>query len=220
MSRSDGTINSWKWNFGDGGTSTDQNPTHEYTSAGCYNVSLEVTNTAGAKANETKIWYITAYDLYAYGKQITPIGPDKPDEEFDSTGYDKIKADDDDRKESVTDADTKYAAHRFNFSIGVSASEISKINVTWNGIGKHGSAGATDGAKLRIYNFTSSAYELLQASANVETEVALTGEKTSSISSYISANNMTILVNQTSAQTSIFAKSHIETDYVKLVVTP
>jgi len=49
--------------------------------------------------------------------------------------------------------------------------------------------------------------------------VTLTGEKTSSISSYISpSGNVTILVNQTSAQD--MDVSHICTDYVKLVVTP
>ena len=59
MSRSEGTINSWNWNFGDGGTNTDQNPAHTYESAGSYNVSLEVTNAGGAKTKETKFDYIT-----------------------------------------------------------------------------------------------------------------------------------------------------------------
>ena len=35
------------WRFGDGNTSTLQNPTHTYTSAGTYNVGLEVTDTIG-----------------------------------------------------------------------------------------------------------------------------------------------------------------------------
>lgn len=34
----------WFWNFGDGGTSTQQNPTHTYPSSGTYNVTLIVTN--------------------------------------------------------------------------------------------------------------------------------------------------------------------------------
>ncbi len=38
---------SWSWNFGDGTTSTDQNPTHAYAAAGKYTVTLEVTNELG-----------------------------------------------------------------------------------------------------------------------------------------------------------------------------
>ena len=45
-----GTITEWLWNFGDGGTSTSQNPSHEYTSAGFYTVSLQVTSTTGCKS--------------------------------------------------------------------------------------------------------------------------------------------------------------------------
>lgn len=37
----------WQWNFGDGSTSTDENPTHTYTAEGNYNVQLIVTNAAG-----------------------------------------------------------------------------------------------------------------------------------------------------------------------------
>ena len=38
---------SWSWDFGDGTTSTDQNPTHTYTSPGTYTVELTVTNENG-----------------------------------------------------------------------------------------------------------------------------------------------------------------------------
>ncbi len=38
------TISSWQWNFGDGNSSTVQNPTHTYSQGGTYNVSLIVTN--------------------------------------------------------------------------------------------------------------------------------------------------------------------------------
>ena len=37
----------WLWNFGDGNTSTEQNPTHIYLMNGMYSVSLQVTNTNG-----------------------------------------------------------------------------------------------------------------------------------------------------------------------------
>ncbi|PLW91869.1 MAG: hypothetical protein C0592_13705, partial [Marinilabiliales bacterium] len=40
--------NSWLWDFGDGNTSTAQNPTHTYTANGTYTVTLIATNTYGA----------------------------------------------------------------------------------------------------------------------------------------------------------------------------
>ena len=39
---------SWLWNFGDGNTSTLQNPTHSYASAGTYTVTLIATNWVGS----------------------------------------------------------------------------------------------------------------------------------------------------------------------------
>ncbi len=44
----DGSIVSWSWNFGDGGTAAIQNPTHAYAAAGTYTVSLTVTDDDGA----------------------------------------------------------------------------------------------------------------------------------------------------------------------------
>ena len=45
---STGSPTSWSWDFGDGSTSTDQNPTHTYDTAGSYNVTLTVSNSYGA----------------------------------------------------------------------------------------------------------------------------------------------------------------------------
>lgn len=42
-------IASWQWDFGDGGTSTLQNPSHTYLAQGTYNVRLIVTTVAGCK---------------------------------------------------------------------------------------------------------------------------------------------------------------------------
>ena len=45
---SSNTPNSWLWDFGDGTTSTDQNPTHVYSTPGTYTVTLIATNNAGS----------------------------------------------------------------------------------------------------------------------------------------------------------------------------
>jgi PKD repeat protein len=52
------TITSWSWNFGDGATSTLQNPTHTYTVNGFYTVSLTVTDNNGLSQTETKQAFI------------------------------------------------------------------------------------------------------------------------------------------------------------------
>jgi PKD repeat protein len=49
----DGTIVSYAWTFGDGGTSSEQNPSHLYTSAGTYAATLTVTDNRGAKASRS-----------------------------------------------------------------------------------------------------------------------------------------------------------------------
>ncbi len=52
------TPTSWLWNFGDGGTSTSQNPSHTYTLPGIYTVVLTATNASGSDG-ETKTGYVT-----------------------------------------------------------------------------------------------------------------------------------------------------------------
>jgi PKD repeat protein len=44
---SKGTMTAWFWNFGDGNSSTEQNPTHNYTQSGQYLVTLQVTTSEG-----------------------------------------------------------------------------------------------------------------------------------------------------------------------------
>jgi PKD repeat protein len=45
----DGTVVSWYWEFGDGATSTENNPTHTYADKGVYTVRLTVTDNEGVK---------------------------------------------------------------------------------------------------------------------------------------------------------------------------
>ncbi len=47
-------VTGWKWTFGDGGTSTEQNPTHVYTTSDSFNVKLMITITGGTTATKVK----------------------------------------------------------------------------------------------------------------------------------------------------------------------
>ncbi|MBN2779010.1 MAG: PKD domain-containing protein [Bacteroidales bacterium] len=48
----------WQWDFGDGNTSTEQNPTHTYISEGSFTVSLTASNGI-LSSTKTKIGYVT-----------------------------------------------------------------------------------------------------------------------------------------------------------------
>ncbi len=47
----DGNLTDWAWDFGDGATSTQQNPTHQYADDGDYTVTLTVTDDLGLTAS-------------------------------------------------------------------------------------------------------------------------------------------------------------------------
>ncbi|WP_308366231.1 ExeM/NucH family extracellular endonuclease [Microbulbifer sp. TB1203] len=50
-SHSDGSIVGWHWNFGDGHSSTEQNPSHRYRQNGTYTVTLQVEDDRGAQSS-------------------------------------------------------------------------------------------------------------------------------------------------------------------------
>jgi len=50
----DGSISSYDWQFGDGGTASGVTTSHTYDSAGTYAVVLRVTDNVGATASATK----------------------------------------------------------------------------------------------------------------------------------------------------------------------
>jgi PKD repeat protein len=65
-------ILTWRWDFGDGGQSSDRNPTHTYAVGGKYNVSLTVT-TEEAEDTELKQEYITVIVLPTADFEATPV---------------------------------------------------------------------------------------------------------------------------------------------------
>jgi PKD repeat protein len=70
---STGSPTSWDWTFGDGGTSQDQDPSHEYTSVNTYTVSLEACNAQGCDT-ETKVDYVTVSNQNCHVGAIALVG--------------------------------------------------------------------------------------------------------------------------------------------------
>mgnify|MGYP002407277162 FL=1 len=80
--KSTGSPTSWKWNFGDGKTSTFRNPAYTYTKAGKYTVSLTVKNSAGTNTKTIKD-YITV--------KTVPVKPVAAFSASPTSGYAPLK---------------------------------------------------------------------------------------------------------------------------------
>ncbi|MEK9723025.1 MAG: PKD domain-containing protein [Rhodospirillaceae bacterium] len=63
---------SWAWTFGDGTTSTSQNPSHTYNSDGTYSVSLTVTGPLGSLTFTDHVYVGAAYIGPDYSSWVQP----------------------------------------------------------------------------------------------------------------------------------------------------
>lgn len=61
-----GTVVSWNWDFGDGTTSTDQNPTHTYANSGVYNVTLTTVTSNNCQGTIVKPVDINPYPVVSF----------------------------------------------------------------------------------------------------------------------------------------------------------
>ena len=62
----DGEIVEWRWDFGDGSISYEQNPTHVYDRKGTYTVTLQVKDDEGAQANYSSEITITQKEIPSF----------------------------------------------------------------------------------------------------------------------------------------------------------
>lgn len=162
-----------------------------------------------------------------------PTTNDVPDIEFTDAEYENIMYDDQVFQSDVTNADGNFAAHRFAFNVSnchcgcLNISDIDAINVTWNGKGWHDAGDDANGTFLYIWNYTSQSYEELDDCAGDGSENYLTGERCVfsgyDLSNYIDENcKIIVLAEQKTEQYEdeefITKYSHIESDYVKLIL--
>ncbi len=94
------TAVSWKYDFDDGTTSTDQNPIHTFATPGVYDIAVQITDNQGFIFNDTKTVFVWgekwAYDI---GSQMKPQIPAIDDNgtiyigSEDNTGFHAINPD-------------------------------------------------------------------------------------------------------------------------------
>ncbi|RKY78582.1 hypothetical protein DRQ12_05790, partial [candidate division KSB1 bacterium] len=120
---STGVITSWKWDFGDGTTSSEQNPTHTYTDPATYTVGLTVSGPGGSDS-VVKVDYITVkanQPPIAHASADTTWGYIPLTVKFDATG-------------GSTDPDGKIVKYNWDFGDGnVSDDSITSYTYTTDG---------------------------------------------------------------------------------------
>lgn len=74
-----GVLSTYLWDFGDGTMSTDANPSHTYTAAGNFNVSLKITNSKGCSQTFYQVNYIKAFpEVQSLFNIVNPVGCTAP----------------------------------------------------------------------------------------------------------------------------------------------
>ena len=69
-----GSVVSWQWDFGDGGTSTEQNPTHQYNDPGWYTVKLTVSDGTSSDTCVKKMYVLVANNIWYVDGEVTSSG--------------------------------------------------------------------------------------------------------------------------------------------------
>lgn len=139
--------------------------------------------------------------------------------EFDNTAYQKIHASDNSRAYHSTGSSGDYAQHIFRFKVVESKTSLSRLSVTWEGYSQYRFLfwwnGVTTTNGVRIWNHTSSSWEILGDVPSSEGTVTNEYTSTSKISNYIDDNGYVFL---TAYAYKSGSKTRIQTDYVKLEV--
>jgi PKD repeat protein len=117
------TIISWVWSFGDGTTSSEQNPTHRFTDDGSYKVSLTVEAGLGGTGTVTK--YVTIENI-APVATITEITPN-PTSDCKTVLFNG----------SGEDLDGDVVGYWWNSSIDGNLSNLSLFNLSGLSLGVH-----------------------------------------------------------------------------------
>lgn len=163
-------------------------------------------------------------NIFAYDGEDNvqvPASSATPTNALGASQYDDIEFDDGTFHSYSVSSNSKYAQMRFVFLIDENESDVTQITAVFNGKGINTKKNDTDGASFYIWNDTYLNYELLEASADTESEVTLTGTLLSSLTDYIggAGANTIILLAVSNSKKPNKESMELFTDYVKLEVT-
>ena len=141
MDNSTNTPTSWNWDFGDGNSSTVQNPVYTYPDTGLYNVTLAVSNAYGSDSL-TRYYYINVTERI-------------PDAELDFNRNNVAMSYNDSFSSGIYSAPVTYRPHVMNYDEILSLGNISETAYLDNITGVEYGAFATWNSSYVEWNFPS-----------------------------------------------------------------
>jgi len=130
-------------------------------------------------------------------------------------GYNKIWYSDDDRHSKSVDVNLQYALLLFRFKIGAKPDVLTKIVLSFEG---YGTAPGGNGATIKVWNFSSEAWENAQSGTGSGDET-LTITLMSSLADFVDADGYIYLLARTTNASDGATAAVIYCDYVECEIT-
>jgi hypothetical protein len=130
-------------------------------------------------------------------------------------GYNKIWYSDDDRHSKSAEVNLEYPLLLFRFKIGAKPDVITKLELRFEG---YGTAPSGNGATIKVWNFTSEAWENAESGTGGE-DGTLTISLTSGFADFVDADGYVYLLARTTNASDGSTPAVIYCDYVECVIT-
>jgi hypothetical protein len=135
--------------------------------------------------------------------------------EFEGAGYNKIWYSDEDRHSKSADVNLEYALLLFMFKIAAKPDVLTKLELMFEG---YGTAPSGNGATIKVWNFTSEAWENAESRTGGADET-LTISLTSSFENFVDADGYVYLLVKTTNPSDGSTPAVIYCDYVECSIT-
>ncbi|MGB2742166.1 MAG: LamG domain-containing protein [Cognaticolwellia sp.] len=160
-------------------------------------------------------------DIYAFRGESSIQVPNNLNFPNSSVDYAKLQFDDDSYLASIATSTNNFPSMHYIIFIDQDETDVTELNILWNGYGINNSSNKRDGVVLYIWNFRQDSYEELAFTTSAN-EVNLTSVLTSNITDYLGGSNenaivlYAVSVDSKSSENSV---SNIYADYVSLRVS-
>jgi len=135
--------------------------------------------------------------------------------EIEGVDYNKIWYSDDDRHSKSADANLEYALQLFRFKTAAKPDVLTKLELTFEG---YGTAPGGNGATIKVWNFTSEAWENAESGTGGADE-PLTISLTSSFENFVDSDGYVYLLVRTTNPSDGSTPAVIYCDYVNCTIT-